>query len=174
MGVAKTGLALLASNNQFAQLPDAAVAVSGDITLEAWVYANGTPTQWARIFDLGLGQANNNLILGFDGGKLSFVSYVGANSVGQTTVSSSFVPHLWTHVAVTVGSIVAPASTAPVNLYVNGMQVASGRLLPTSRPPRATIPTLATATGRTPISTAPSAMPAFMTMPARQHKSPPI
>ena len=126
MGVAKTGLALLASNNQFAQLPDAAVAVSGDITLEAWVYANGTPTQWARIFDLGLGQANNNLILGFDGGKLSFVSYVGANSVGQTTVSSSFVPHLWTHVAVTVGSIVAPASTAPVNLYVNGMQVASG------------------------------------------------
>ena len=59
-----TGLKLLSASHQFAQLPSAAVAVSGDLTLEAWVFADGTLGQWARIFDFNDATGlSNNVIL---------------------------------------------------------------------------------------------------------------
>ena len=115
------GLALKAANQQYAALPGSAGVIGGDITLEAWVYAAGTPAQYARILDLGSGAAVQNIILGFSGGKLFFEAY-NSGSLGQLQDTHAFATNTWNHVAVTVGSNNA------VTLYVNGVQELTGTL----------------------------------------------
>ena len=112
----------VAANSQFVTLPQEAAAISGDLTLEAWVFANGTPGNWARILDLndaiGL---TNNIIVGFDQNKLSFTAFSAKVNLGQVSATSAFPIHGWHHVAVTVGG----ASGHDVTLYLDGTPVPS-------------------------------------------------
>ena len=118
-----TGLKLLSASRQFAQLPSAAVAVSGDLTLEAWVFADGTPGQKARIFDFNDGVGlSNNMILSFDGGKLAFASYNHGGAERAITVDSNFPINSWHHVAVTTTGDHADIAT----LYIDGAAVKTG------------------------------------------------
>ena len=118
----RPGLTLDARLNQSAHLPDTAGNISGDITLEAWVYSNGPTGQWARIFDFGSGQQSNNILLAFNQGKLFFEAFNGTSSLGQVSAARTFAPSTWQHVAVTVS-----ASNA-VSIYVNGVVAATGNL----------------------------------------------
>ena len=124
------GLTLNSSLNQYATLPSAAVAISGDITLEAWVFANGTQNDWARIFDFnnvsGAGGSGltNNIILGITGGKLAFTAYSGGLNKGYVIDDTAFPLNSWHHVAVTVGG----AGGVVATLFIDGVAVETATL----------------------------------------------
>ena len=124
------GLQLDSSKGQYVQLPAAAAAVSGDLTLEAWVYANGTQGSWASIFDLASGTstadntaAHDNLVLGFKDltGRLAFTAFNGNGNKGEVAAPTALSLNAWHHVAVTVGS----GNTPTAKLYVDGALEAS-------------------------------------------------
>ena len=124
------GLQLDSSKGQYVQLPAAAAAVSGDLTLEAWVYANGTQGSWASIFDLASGtstadntSAHDNLVLGFKDltGRLAFTAFNGNGNKGEVAAPTALSLNAWHHVAVTVGS----GNTPTAKLYVDGALEAS-------------------------------------------------
>ncbi|MCX8520633.1 MAG: Ig-like domain-containing protein, partial [Rhodoferax sp.] len=116
------GLKLQSASHQYASLPASAVAVSGDLTLEAWVFADGAPGQWARIFDFSDGALSNLIIFGFDRGALFFqASNYGASST-PLRVNRSFPVNSWHHVAVTV------RSDDWVTLYIDGQAEAAESL----------------------------------------------
>ena len=119
------GLTLNATYAQFADLPAAAVAISADITLEAWVFANGTQRDWARIFDFNdAAGLTNNIILGITGGKLGFSSYRSGGGKGEVIADTAFPLNSWHHVAVTVGG----NSAVGVTLFIDGVAVKTGTL----------------------------------------------
>ena len=121
----KTGLNLASTNHQYATLPSAAVAVSGDLTLEAWVYSRGTQGNWARIFDLGAGTQNNNVILGLYGGKIAYSVFNGSGiNLGEMVSTAPFTTNTWHHVALAVSRGNYPV----VDVYVDGVNVLSGTL----------------------------------------------
>ncbi|MCX8520059.1 MAG: hypothetical protein ORN28_00820, partial [Rhodoferax sp.] len=120
--LSRPALTLDAANSAAVRLPAAAGNISGDITLEAWVYASGPTAQWARVFDIGTGQQSNNILLGFNQGKLTFQAFNGATLLGSVNAASNFSTNLWQHVAVTVNT------SNGVTLYVNGASVATGSL----------------------------------------------
>ena len=128
--LSQKGLQLDSSKGQYVQLPAAAAAVSGDLTLEAWVYANGTQGSWASIFDLASGTstadntaAHDNLVLGFKDltGRLAFTAFNGNGNKGEVAAPTALSLNAWHHVAVTVGS----GNTPTAKLYVDGALEAS-------------------------------------------------
>ncbi|MCX8520922.1 MAG: LamG domain-containing protein, partial [Rhodoferax sp.] len=127
----QTGLKLVSSSHQYARLPSNAVAVPGtnsasQLTLEAWVFASGTPSDGTRLFDLASANNTYNIVLGFTStGKLYFEAFggmSGSTSLGQTLAPSAFPANSWHHVAVSVESGNA------ITLYVDGASVVSGTL----------------------------------------------
>ena len=120
--LSRPALTLDAANSAAVHLPAAAGNISGDITLETWVYASGPTAQWVRLFDIGTGQQNNNILLGFNQGKLTFQAFNGAALLGSVSAASNFSTNVWQHVAVTVNT------SNGVTLYVNGASVATGSL----------------------------------------------
>lgn len=100
--------------------------ISGAYTMEAWVKFDaytvaGNSVGWPRIFDLGQGASDDNLLFALDGtsGKLHLGTYV--DNVGKGLTSSTQVPlNEWVHVA----GVNDGAGNA--YLYINGVQVASG------------------------------------------------
>ena len=121
----KYSLNLVAPNHQYAILPVSAAAVSGDLTLEAWVYSRGTQDNWARIFDFGAGPQINNVILAFYGGKIAYSVYNGSgNILGQRVSKATFSTDVWHHVALTVSS----GSNPIVTVYVDGVSAISDYL----------------------------------------------
>lgn len=77
--------------------------ISGAYTIEAWVNLaeyNATSQGWARIADLGQGEADDNILLGLYGatGKIALGNYVGATQTVITTTAQ--IPlNQWVHVA---------------------------------------------------------------------------
>ena len=109
------------TEQQYAQMPTLALGeLGGDLTLQAWVYIGGTQWNHARILDFGNAAANNNLWLGFFGGKLRFEAFNNATSLINLTAPDTFAVTQWNHVAVTV------TSAQVVTLYINGNAVATG------------------------------------------------
>lgn len=94
-------------------------SISGDYTIEAWVYINQHQT-WSRIVDLGNGPGSNNVLFAFQGGtnQLVMETYTGT---GGILASPSAVPTgVWKHLACVNNG----AGTG--YLYIDGVQVASG------------------------------------------------
>ena len=124
----RSGLQLKSSSHQYASLPSAAVAVpsaylSGQLTLEAWVFASGNPSDGTHLLDLASSGNMNNIVLGFtNAGKLYFEAFSGSTSLGQKVTSNAFPTDSWHHVAVTV------ATGNTVTLYVDGASVYTGTL----------------------------------------------
>ena len=120
------GLKLVKASGQFATLPASAANVSGDLTLEAWVFADGeqTANAWASIFDLGVGENDSNLVLAMTNGQFGYSFRNGSTTVGQHTSDSIFANNTWHHVALVVGG----DNNRSVTLYVNGESVDSGSL----------------------------------------------
>jgi hypothetical protein len=120
--IGQSGALVLDGVNDHAVLP--ALTLGGDMTVEAWVYADGAPGTWSRVVDLGNGQANGNLVLGFESntGRLFFEAYNGGTSLGRVTATEALPTGSWQHVAATV------SSANVVTLYVNGVAIRSGSL----------------------------------------------
>ncbi len=74
--------------------------LSGDYTLEAWVYAD-TANTWGRIFDLGNGQESNNIFLGFygDTGRIILSNRTNGNTYSDITTTGTLPLGQWVHVA---------------------------------------------------------------------------
>ncbi|MEN9763041.1 MAG: hypothetical protein RI906_2867, partial [Pseudomonadota bacterium] len=73
--------------------------LTGDFTLEAWVFAEAANT-WARVFDLGNGQQNHNVFLTFLGneGKIEMGVYDGSTKYAIST--TALLPlGQWVHLA---------------------------------------------------------------------------
>ena len=121
----QSALNLSASQHQYVVLPQEAAAISGDLTLEAWVYVRATPGNWSRFFDFNnKAGLSNNVILGLPDGKLGFSVFSGGVIKGEIIASALFPTDSWHHVAVTVGG----ANALEVNLYIDGVSVKTGNL----------------------------------------------
>ncbi|MCC5804941.1 MAG: hypothetical protein JJU00_01315 [Opitutales bacterium] len=98
-------------------LPDA--TVTNSYTLEAWIRLDEY-RGWSRIIRFSNGQANDNLILGFEstGRHLMLETYHGGS--GTRVVSDIEVPlDRWIHVA----GVNHGAGSATASLYINGIRV---------------------------------------------------
>ena len=124
---ADVGMKLVKASSQFATLPAAAANVSDDLTMEAWVYSNGAQTAGAlvRIFDLGVGENDSNLILANADGKFAYALRNGGTVVGSGGSTTVFTNNTWHHVALVVGT---GGNNRTVTMYVNGESVTSGTL----------------------------------------------
>ena len=121
----QSALNLSASQHQYVVLPQEAAAISGDLTLEAWVYVRATPGNWSRFFDFNnKAGLSNNVILGLPDGKLGFSVFSGGVIKGEIIASALFPTDSWHHVAVTVGGV----NALEVNLYIDGVSVKTGNL----------------------------------------------
>ncbi|MCX8516887.1 MAG: Ig-like domain-containing protein [Rhodoferax sp.] len=116
-------LRLNAASSQYATMPYLASSsgtISGDMTLEAWIYLNADYVSDGPdlpIMALNSGAAGNGIVLKLNSqGGLVFEAYSGT-----TLIMSGFggngkiVPYKWTHVAATVNN----NSTGSVLLYIN-------------------------------------------------------
>jgi hypothetical protein len=100
-------------NNGAIDLGD--ITLGGAVTLQAWVNLDGnTQSAMSRIFDLGNGAANSNLILGFNtNNKLYMSAFDGSTS--STSTSPSSIPNSgWQHITFSISD--AGAAT----VYLNG------------------------------------------------------
>ena len=124
----RKGLALDNSKLQYASLPNAAVAINDDMTLEAWVYAKGN-VDGMYIFDSApSGFTNNRISLsitsGTDAGKLVFLVINQAANSSYSLLSSERLPlNTWVHIAVTVSA--AASSQSSYKMYFNGTEKAN-------------------------------------------------
>jgi hypothetical protein len=120
----RTALVLDKAQNQYVKLPAlSAAALGGDLTLEAWVYANGDQSNWARIFDFSSGtDGANSIWLGFKDGKIRFESS-DAQGTSSVSTTSSLAVNSWQHVAVTVGS-----DGKAITIFINGNAAGTGTL----------------------------------------------
>ena len=115
------------STATFIDLPD--VPLGGDLTLEAWVNFSNL-FNWERVFDIGNGTNNSNLVLGVQAdGRVSFalrndgtalVADPSSNLVG-TNAHSALVPGTWYHLALVIEGTTAKA-------FVNGVEWLSATL----------------------------------------------
>ena len=111
------GVSLKASKGQYVALPDALGAIGGDITLEAWVYAEGTQQNGATILNLGPA-GSSNISLKLNQGKWVFEAFDSSNaSLGQAISTQPLALNTWSHLAVTVNA------ANLLTLYVNGLPV---------------------------------------------------
>jgi len=108
----------------YVQLPTLISSTQRAYTLEAKVWFAGNEF-WARIFDLGNGQAVDSIILARNGtsSTLALVVYA-ASGIGQLNAPNVIVNGQWLHIAATFDGV----STA--RIYVNGSLVASGVMPP--------------------------------------------
>lgn len=106
----------------YVQLPTLIWSTPRTFTLEARVYFASSDF-WARIFDLGNGQAVDNIVLARNGtsNTLSFVIYA-PSGISQLHATNVIVNNQWMHVAATFDG----ASTG--RIYVNGVLVATGSM----------------------------------------------
>ena len=111
------GVSLDASQGQYVALPAALGFMGGDITLEAWVYAEGTQQNGATILNLG-SAGSNNISLNLYQGKWVFEAFNGSNtSLGKAISFQPLALDSWSHLAVTV------SASNVLTLYVNGLPV---------------------------------------------------
>lgn len=117
--------------NQQAYLILPTKTFGGDLTLEAWLYMDKTPGNFARIFDLGTStfttagpnattgtptQGSDNVLFGFDiNHKLFFQIYQGQTNQSLLTTDTPIALNSWYHLAVTIDS------SKMVTLYINGV-----------------------------------------------------
>ena len=94
--------------------------LSGDYTIEAWVYVTQHQT-WSRIADIGNGAGRDNLLATFRGGNndLGMETYVGTQG-GHIGTNAVFPTGVWKHVA-TVNN-----GTGTGTLYIDGKLITSG------------------------------------------------
>jgi hypothetical protein len=113
----------------YAKMPS--VTFGGDFTIEAWVYADGNQTDYARIVDFGANsvqitppsvQPADNIWLGYNytTNKLCFVVFSGSTDEGSVVTSNTYI-NAWHHIAVTVGG----TNNLSVTLYVDGVSQAT-------------------------------------------------
>jgi hypothetical protein len=102
-------------------LPDSNIwAVSGDFTIEAWLYPTSLPNE-SCIFAVWQGGTISNTSLNFNvqtNGRLSFTGAVNNTQYTVTGTTTTIIVNTWSHVAVV-------RSGTTVSLYVNGVADAS-------------------------------------------------
>ena len=103
----RTGLKT--QSGKYATLPKEAVAVSGNMTLEAWVYADGAQGDWTPIFDLNAVSGINDFFLSIRFGSLRIDLYRDGTDLGSI-FGPSLTLNSWHHVALVV--------TNDQNLYI--------------------------------------------------------
>ena len=130
-------LALDSSKKQYANLPSTAVAVSGSMTLEAWVYANGDPSgQYLFDFATSASSDANRILLRVlnsnqpnsqPNSQFLALQIYNSNGASSSVVNSNTpLPlYAWTHIAVTVSEATTTilGSAAKYKIYINGVQV---------------------------------------------------
>ena len=109
------GVSLDASKGQYVALPAVLGAIGGDITLEAWIYADGPQQNGATILNLG-SAGSNNISLNLNQGKIVFEAFDSSHSsLGKAISFQPLAQNSWSHLAVTV------SDTNVLTLYVNGL-----------------------------------------------------
>jgi hypothetical protein len=127
------GVALSYSTDDFLQLPNNILnGVTGDFTIEAWVFWNGpSGNRWQRIFDFGRG---------INGGNVDKYMYLTPSGEDQATLTNRMIfaiadfgcceqrivapaeltPNTWNHIAVTLDN-----TNNIGTIFLNGTAVAS-------------------------------------------------
>ena len=121
----------LDGSNDYIQAPGGAIDVSHGITLEAWIFPTAA-TIYQRFFDLGNGQAKDNILFLRNGtGNDLYVQVFNGATEGPAVIAGGVLElNTWQHIAATI----APDGTAVV--YWNGRAVASGTVNPLTDLPR--------------------------------------
>lgn len=111
--------------NSYMKFPDMGLKLAGGFTLEVWAYYRVFNSS-SRIFDLGNGQAKNNILFCNRGtsNDLVFQVFGGAGGgVGQTLIAAGVLDkNIWMHLAVTL------SATGVATLYKNGVSIATGTI----------------------------------------------
>ena len=120
--LAGPSLRLHAASSQYATMPylqSSSGTISGDITLEAWIYVDGELNADMPIINLDSGAAGNSIALKVNSqGALVFEAHSGSTSImSRQTGSGAIIPNKWTHIALTVNN---NATGITANVYVNG------------------------------------------------------
>lgn len=114
--------AALDGTSGYVGVPAGAVTdLSGGLSLEAWVNPSAVGS-FQKVFDLGNGAANDNVVLGRYGSSndVQFQVFHGSTSVGAIYASGALVANTWQHLVATLSPSGAMA------LYRNGVYVAAG------------------------------------------------
>lgn len=112
--------ALTGSPGSYLQLGTGFSDFTGGITLSIWAFPTAANSA-ARFFDLGNGQANNNVIFARSGtaADLNFVWFNGSTSTFSTTAAGQIALNVWQLFTVTM------TAAKVVTFYKNGVQVAT-------------------------------------------------
>ncbi|MEL4898175.1 LamG domain-containing protein [Crocosphaera sp. Alani8] len=107
-------------NGDYVSLP--ASAMGGAMTFEAWVYNEDVTRSWARVFDFGNGQNQDNILLGWQTttGRMAWNIRNGNSGDQQILTDDIFPENEWVHVAATVDE------SGNAAIYWNGELKASG------------------------------------------------
>ncbi len=110
-------LNLVASSSQYVNLPD--VPMGGDMAFAVWINPRSF-AQWSRVFDIGNGAAQNNLVMTMNSdGTVRFHAYNGSTVVGDFNSGAPITLNSWTHVAVSVDT------SNVATMYINGVAAGS-------------------------------------------------
>lgn len=123
--------------NQQAYLKLPTKPFGGDLTLEAWLFMDKKPGNFARIFDLGTDdypidipndgngnqpQGSENIIFGFNHKQeLFFQIYNGRTTTNSTVTANELELNTWYHLAVTIDN------ERNAIIYINGVEVANAK-----------------------------------------------
>ena len=110
----------------FIDLPD--VSLGGDLTLEAWVNFSAL-FGWERVFDIGNGQGDQNLILGVQADAACSSSSIrnGASGVDVLYSDIALVTGQWYHLALVLSLTSSPPSQT---VFINGVAAGTPGGLP--------------------------------------------
>ncbi|WP_020618042.1 S-layer homology domain-containing protein [Paenibacillus daejeonensis] len=80
------------------------LALKGEMTFEAWVYAENPYAAWSRLFDFGNGSPGQNIMVGFRSstGQMFMHNYTMDNQAGEIIVNDIFPVREWVHVEVII------------------------------------------------------------------------
>jgi hypothetical protein len=111
--------------NDFVDVGDISADLSVGLTIEVWARPTAA-TSWARFFDFGLGQQNENILFARAGvtDTLSFYTHRGAVQT-NVNVAGQITDNVWKHYAATTSPI-SGTNNAVATLYVNGAAVGTG------------------------------------------------
>ena len=108
-----------AAQFDFTQMPANIVQpITGDATIETWVYWKGTNSSFPRIVDFGIDQNNwvaLTAAIPFGSGGPRFAINSTLNGFQFVDASAPLVPNTWNHIAVTID-----AATDQAHIYING------------------------------------------------------